>query len=257
MSSLVLIDKEPGITTLTLNRPERRNALTIEMLHGLCGALQDASADPSVRVIILRGAGSDFSSGFDLKEGQDLESSLTHGELLCRAQLLLADARSVTIAAVSGYALAGGGALIASCDYAVCTEDAKFGYPVLKVGIVPTPGMPFLRHELRDRDFRTLVLGGELMDGKWASQAGLVNKVFPTLDEVLGEARRFADSILQSSPVAVSATKRFANSLTRESLHREMEEALTNYKQVRCGKEAAEGLAAFKEKRPPKWTESS
>jgi len=251
--SLVIIEKNAGVVTLTLNRPERRNALTIEMLHLLCGALQDASNDTSVRVVVLRGAGSDFSSGFDLKEGQELENSLTHGELLCRAQLLLADSHAVTVAAVSGYALAGGGALIASCDYAVCTEDAKFGYPVLKVGIVPTPGMPFLRQELSDRNFRALVLGGELMDGNWALQAGLANKVVATIDDAMAEAQRFSNSILQSSPAAVLATKRFANQLTRDNLHKEMQEALTVYKDIRRGAQAAEGLAAFNEKRSPNW----
>jgi len=244
---------QPGIITYTLNRPERRNALTIEMLEAFCEALEKTTKDQTVRVIILRGAGNDFSSGFDLKEGQDLESSLRHGELLCRAQLLLADAPQVTVAAVAGYALAGGGAIIATCDYAICTEDAKFGYPVLKVGIVPTPGMPFLRHELSDRNFRTLVLSGELMDGAWALQAGLVNKTVETIDDAMAEAQRFANTILQSSPAAVLATKRFANHLTREHLHKEMQEALTIYKDIRRGPQAAEGLKAFAEKRSPKW----
>ena len=251
--SVLLTDSQPGIVTYTLNRPERRNALTIEMLEAFCQALEKTTQDQSIRVIILRGAGTDFSSGFDLKEGQDLDSSLRHGELLCRAQLLLADAPQVTVAAVGGYALAGGGALIASCDYAICTEDAKFGYPVLKVGIVPTPGMPFLRHELKDRDFRTLVLGGEFISGEWALQAGLVNKMVAAIDDAIAEAQAFANRILASSPAAVLATKRFANVLTREDLHKEMQEALTIYKDIRRNPQAAEGLKAFAEKRAPNW----
>src|SRR5690349_19691165 len=121
---VLLTDSQPGVITFTLNRPDRRNALTIEMLEAFCEALEKTIKDNTTRVIIIRGTGSDFSSGFDLKEGQDLDTSLRHGELLCRAQLLLADAPQVTVAAVGGYALAGGGALIASCDYAICTEDA-------------------------------------------------------------------------------------------------------------------------------------
>lgn len=252
--ALILSESAPGVLTLTLNRPERRNALTLVMLEELCEALESCAKDPTVRALILKGAGNDFSSGFDLAEGQDVENSLRHGELLCRAQLLLADAPQVTIAAVYGYALAGGGALIATCDYAVCSEDAKFGYPVLKVGIVPTPGMPFLRHELSDRDFRALVLGGELMDGAWAARAGLANKLVKTPEDAVAEANRFAARILESSPVAVAATKRFANTLTRDGLHKEMREALTIYKEVRRGPEAAEGLKAFAEKRSPTWS---
>lgn len=253
MPNQVLEEREPGVLTFFLSRPERRNALTISMLEELCAGLEAAARDESLRVVLLRGAGTDFSSGFDLAEGQDLESSLRHGELLVRAQMLLAESPQVCIAAAYGYALAGGGALIASCDYAVASGDAKFGYPVLKVGIVPTPGMPFLRHELRERDFRELVLGGELMSGARAAEIGLVNKVVATADEAVGEARRFASLILQSSPRAVAETKRFASALTRGQLRAEMEEALEIYKSVRRGSEAAEGLKAFVEKRAPNW----
>lgn len=249
--SLVLVEKAGGITTLTLNRPERRNALTQSMLEQLCAELETADT----RVVILRGAGSAFSSGFDLIEGQDLEVSLKHGELLVRAQLLIAEAAFVTIAAVHGFALAGGGAIIAACDYAVAAADAQFGYPVLKVGIVPTPGMPFLRHELRERDFRALVLGGELISGEKAERIGLVNKCVDTGDEALEEARRFAGLILHSSPRAVAETKRFANALVRSNLRKEMEESLVLYQNVRRGEEAAEGMRAFAEKRPPRWNE--
>lgn len=253
MSSLVLSESVNGVLTLTLNRPERRNALTIAMLEELCAALRGAAQDTSMRVVILRGAGSDFSSGFDLIEGQDLEFSLRHGELLVEAQMLLAESPQVCIAAAYGYALAGGGALIASCDYAVASEDAKFGYPVLKVGIVPTPGMPFLRHELRERDFKALVLGGELVSGARAFEVGLVNKVVANAEEAMAEAQRFAGLILQSSPRAVAETKKFASALTRGGLGPEMEEALEIYRSVRRGAEAAEGLKAFAEKRAPTW----
>jgi methylglutaconyl-CoA hydratase len=249
----LIVESQSGIVTLSLNRPERRNALTLAMLEELCAALEAIKADQSTRVVILKGAGKDFSSGFDLIEGQDLKTSLKHGELLCRAQLLLAETDQITVAAVSGYALAGGGALIAACDYAVASKDAKFGYPVLKVGIVPTPGMPFLRHELSDRDFRTLVLSGELWDGQRAMQAGLVNKVVATAEAAVEEAHRFASLILESSPSAVAVTKSFANELTRGNLRDEMETALLYYKEVRKGPEATEGLEAFAEKRKPDW----
>jgi enoyl-CoA hydratase/carnithine racemase len=254
MSSLVLVDVEPGIKTFTLNRPDRRNALNLQMLEELCDALESAAKDDSLRVLILKGAGTDFSSGFDLTEGQDLDASLRQGDLLCRAQLLLAEAPQVTIAMAAGYALAGGGALIAACDYVICMEDAKFGYPVLKVGIVPTPGMPFLRNELSDRAFRSLVLTGELIDGKQALSLGLVNQTATSVDHAIEEAYRVASLILQSSPAAVAATKRFTNALTRGNLREEMQEALNVYKDIRRGPQAAEGMKALAEKRPPNWS---
>ena len=257
MSSQILVESQPGILTITLNRPERRNALTIQMLTELCDLLQKTAQDKTIRAIILRGAGTDFSSGFDLMEGQDLETSLQHGELLCKAQLLLSEAPQVTIAMVAGYALAGGGAIIASCDYAICLEDARFGYPVLKLGIVPTPGMPFLHGEMRERDFRALVLGGEMIDGKRAVEIGLANKLAASVDEAMGEAYRIAGNVLGTSPMAMAITKRFTNALSRENLHKQMEEALTLYKQARRGEEAAEGMKAFAEKRPPSWQKTS
>lgn len=250
--SLILPQREGAITTITLNRPERRNAFTVAMLEALLASLELASQD-GTRVILIRGADGAFSTGFDLAEAQSLEASARHGELLVRIQLLLAGADQVCIAAVCGFALAGGGAIVASCDYAVASEDAQFGYPVLKVGIVPTPGMPFLRHQLSDRHFRELVLGGELKDARWAEAAGLVNKAFPSFDEALSEAHRFAGLVVQGSPDAVRHTKRFANALTRASLREEMEESLRLFLEVRRGPQAQEGLSAFLEKRKPVW----
>lgn len=249
MPSQILVERSPGVLTLTLHRPERRNALTLTMLEELCAELRSSDA----RVIVLKGSGTDFSSGFDLAEGQDLQGSLRHGELLVEAQMLLAEATQVCIGVAAGYALAGGGALLAACDYVFATDDAKFGYPVLKVGIVPTPGMPFLRHELRDRDFRALVLGGQLISGRQAEQMGLVTKTVGSLEEAMAEARQAAARVLESSPAAVAETKRFTQRLVHGNLRAEMDEALEAYKRIRQGGEAAEGLRAFAEKRAPNW----
>lgn len=252
--SLLLTERDGAILTLTLNRPERKNALTVALLEELCAALEVAARDTSTRALILRGAGNCFSSGFDLAEAQDLNASLRHGELLVRAQLLIAEpAHLATIACVSGFCLAGGGALVAACDYAVASADAQFGYPVLKSGLVPTPGMPFLRHELRERDFRALVLGGELIGGARAAEIGLVNNVVPTADEAFAAAKRFAANVLGASPQAFATTKKFANESVRKDLRQEMSAALEAYRAMRRSPEAAEGLRAFHEKRPPSW----
>jgi methylglutaconyl-CoA hydratase len=252
--NFILVDATSPVTTISLNRTERRNALTCALLEELCAALTDAAAEPKVRVVILKGEGSSFTSGFDLAESLELDSSLKQAELLVKAQLLLAEMDKVCIAVAHGFALAGGGALIAACDYAVASEDAKFGYPVLKLGIVPTPGMPFLRHELKDRDFRDLVLGGELWDAVRSERAGLVNKVVATFELALAEAHRYAGLILASSPVAVAETKRHCNYLERKGLRVELEEALSVFRRVRQGSEAQKGLLAFAEKRTVDWS---
>ena len=253
---LILSETAGGVVVLTLNRPERKNALSVAMLEELGAAIDAAAHAATTRVLILRGAGDAFSSGFDLTEAQDLTASLRHAELLVRVQLHLAESPLVCIAAVHGFALAGGAALIAACDYAVAAADARFGYPVLKSGLVPTPGMPFLRHELRDRDLRAMVLGGEIIDGARAAVIGLVSKTVSDFPAAMAEAHRFAGLVLQGSPQAVAATKKFANSNQRRDLRAELEEALHAYNVVRRGPESAEGLRAFAEKRKPKWLES-
>jgi methylglutaconyl-CoA hydratase len=250
---LIVSEAADGIVTLTFNRAEKKNAFTVAMLEQLCAAIDAAAHQASARVLILRGAGDAFSTGFDLTEAQELTASLRHAELLVRAQLHLAESPLVCIAAVHGFALAGGGAIVAACDYVVSTEDAKFGYPVLKSGLVPTPGMPFLRHELRDRDLRTLVLGGELIGGKRALEIGLVSRTAKDINGALAEAHRFASLVLAGSPQAVVATKKFANVNQRRDLRAELEDALHAYNAVRRGPESAEGLRAFVEKRKPSW----
>jgi methylglutaconyl-CoA hydratase len=248
---LVLTSQVGPILTVTLNRPERRNAFTVEMLELLASTLTDIA--DSVRVVILEGAVGDFSTGFDLIEGRDLETALRHSELLVQIQLLITESERVFIAVVGGFALAGGGGMVAACDYAVATHDSQFGYPVLKVGIVPTPGIPFLKHELGDRKLRELVLGGELKSGTWAAEHGLVNYSFATLEEAQAEALRFAGLVVQGSPNAVRQTKAFTNRVSREEIRKELEEALAIFHEVRRGPEAQEGLNAFAEKRPPNW----
>jgi methylglutaconyl-CoA hydratase len=250
---LIVAETSGGIATLTLNRPEKKNAMTVAMLEELCAAIDAATLDPAARVLILHGAGDAFSTGFDLSEAQDLTASLRHAELLVRAQLHLAESPLVCIAVVHGFALAGGGAIVAACDYAVAARDARFGYPVLKSGLVPTPGMPFLRHELKDRDLRALVLGGELVDGIRAHEMGMISRTADDAASAMKEARRFAALVLAGSPQAVVATKKFANINQRRDLRAELEDALHAYNVVRRGPESAEGLRAFAEKRKPSW----
>lgn len=251
MSETLLSTREGAVLHLTLNRPERRNALTVELLESLNHAL--AIMDGSVRVVTLRGAGTDFSSGFDLAEGADVETSVRHGELLVQAQMRLAEMPAVCVAMVDGFALAGGGALIAACDWVVATEAAKFGYPVLKVGIVPTPGVPFLRRQISDRALRELVFSGDLHSGSWAFEAGLVSALAPTQEDAISQRDTFIAKVLAGSPDAVTTSKRFFFETTGRGLAEEMDAALAAYSAVRRGAQSSEGLRAFLEKRPPVW----
>src|SRR3954463_10156684 len=211
--SVVLVEREsPQISVVTLNRPERRNALTLELLTELCGAISVASEEPEQRVIIFRGAGAAFCTGLDLKEAADQTKAHATAEMVANTLVAISQTRLITIAAVHGAAVAGGAGMMSACDYVVAAERTKIGYPEVRRGLVAGLVMTFLRRQLRERDIRELLLGGELVDAKRALDMGLVNRVV-SRDNVDSEALAFANLVLQGAPNAVIQTKRLIEEL--------------------------------------------
>jgi len=250
---VVLIEKQsPQITVVTLNRSERRNSLTIELLNELIAAIRVASDEPRERVLILRGAGAAFCTGLDLKEAADLKKAQMTAELVAKTLITLAETPLVTIAAVHGAAVAGGAGIMSACDFVVAAEKTKIGYPEVRRGLVAGLVMTFLRRQVGERNMRELVLGGELIDAERAREIGLVNRVVAP-DQLLYEAQRFADSVLQGAPNAVAETKRLIEELWSTSVKEDVDLALKHHMQARESAEAREGIAAFNEKRPPNW----
>src|SRR5438552_9032082 len=250
---VVLIERQtPQIAIVTLNRPERRNALTIELLNELTAAIKVASDEPHERVLILRGAGAAFCTGLDLKEAADPKKAQITADLVAKTLITLSETRLITIAVVHGAAVAGGAGIMSACDYVVAAERTKIGYPETRRGLVAGLVMTFLRRQLRERDIRELLLGAELIDAKRALEMGLVNRVVPA-DEVMNEALKFADSVLQGAPNAVAQTKRLIEELWSTSVRDDLERALKHHMQARASAEAREGIGAFNEKRKPNW----
>ena len=250
---VVLIEKQsPQITVVTLNRPERRNSLTIELLNELIAAIKVASDQPQERVLILRGAGAAFCTGLDLKEAADQTKAHATAEMVAKTLITIAETRLVTVAAVHGAAVAGGAGIMSACDYVVAAEKTKIGYPEVRRGLVAGLVMTFLRRQVRERDLRELVLGGELIEAERAREIGLVNRVVPR-DELMNEAQKFADSVLQGAPNAIANTKRLIEELWSTSVKEDVELALKHHMQARESAEAREGIAAFNEKRKPNW----
>ena len=250
---VVLIEKQsPHITVVTLNRSERRNSLTIELLNELIAAIRVASDEPRERVLILRGAGAAFCTGLDLKEAADLKKAQMTAELVAKTLITLAETHLVTIAAVHGAAVAGGAGIMSACDFVVAAEKTKIGYPEVRRGLVAGLVMTFLRRQVGERNMRELVLGGELIDAERAREIGLVNRVVAP-DQLLYEAQRFADSVLQGAPNALAQTKRLIEELWSTSVKEDVDVALKHHMQARESAEAREGIAAFNEKRPPNW----
>ena len=253
MVSPVSVTRDGAITTATLNRPGERNALNAALLEDLAAAIATAERDPEQRVFVLRGAGRLFCSGLDLAEAAqdgrgEILATLT-GEIL-RA---LSTSRLVTIAAVQGAAIAGGAGLMSACDFAVATRDAKFGYPEIRRGIVPALIMTFLRRQLHERDARELLLLGKLIDAPRALAMGLINRVVADEAALDTEVLTLASSILQGAPEAIAATKKFLAELWPAPLADDIEQALAHHRISDHSAEVREGVAAFREKRPPNW----
>ena len=251
---VVLVEKQtPQITVATLNRPERRNALTLELLNELNAAIKVASDEPRVRVLILRGAGAAFCTGLDLKEAADQKKAHATAEMVARTLVTLSQTRLVTIAAVHGAAVAGGAGIMSACDFVVAAEKTKIGYPEVRRGLVAGLVMTFLRRQVGERNMRELLLGSDLIDAARAKEIGLVNRVVPP-NELMNEAQKFADSVLQGAPRALAETKKLVEELWSSSVTEDVDLALKYHMQARESAEAQEGIAAFNEKRRPNWT---
>src|SRR5256886_7115261 len=155
-------NQSPQITVLTLNRPERRNSLTIELLNELISTVKVASDEPNERVLILRGAGAAFCTGLDLKEAADQTKAHATAEMVAKTLITLAETRLVTIASVHGAAVAGGAGIMSACDFVVAAEKTKIGYPEVRRGLVAGLEMTFLRRHVGECNQRAHGLGGEL-----------------------------------------------------------------------------------------------
>src|SRR5258708_26259518 len=175
-------------------------------------------------------------------------------ELVAKTLITLAETRLVTIAAVHGAAVAGGAGIMSACDFVVAAEKTKIGYPEVRRGLVAGLVMTFLRRQVGERNLRELVLGGELIDAERAREIGLVNRVVPR-DELMAEAQKFADSVLQGAPNAIVQTKRLIEELWSTSVKEDVDLALKHHLQARESAEAREGIAAFNEKRRPNRSE--
>ena len=250
---VLLIEKQsPQVTMITLNRPERRNALTLELLTELSRAIRVTSEQTQQRVLILRGAGAAFCTGLDLKEAADQTNAHATAEMVANTLIAISQTRLVTIAAAHGAAVAGGAGIMSACDFVVAAERTKIGYPEVRRGLVAGLVMTFLRRQVGERNMRELLFGGELIDAARAKEIGLVNRVVAPND-VMIETQKFAESVLQGAPGALAQTKQLMEELWWRSVKEDVDLALKYHMRARGSNEAREGIAAFNEKRKPNW----
>jgi len=254
---VLLVEVADGVARVTLNRPEVRNALDEALLRELEAALRRLEDDPDARVVVLRGAGERaFCAGADLKRVADRGTTLQARESfggLGRILEHMARMRTPVIAQVHGYALAGGCGLAAGADIVVAADDAVFGLPEIKVGLLPLIVMaPILRAVGRKRGL-LMILTGEPVPAREAYEMGLVSRVVPRaeLDDAVG---RLARSLAGYSPAALGLAKEAAGmvpDMEYGAALRYLRELITL---VALSDDAREGIAAFFEKRSPRFT---
>ena len=253
MTELILVETiEPGIVAVTLNRPDRRNALSIDLLERLCVEMERLADDRSNRVVILRGAGPVFSAGLDLREAADSSLVERSAKAVQRALDLLRETPLIVIAAVQGGAFAGGAGVMAACDIVIAADDASIGFPEARRGLLPALICGVLKHKVREGDLRELFLAGDAIDAARAQQIGLVQRIVPK-ERLLAEAIAVAQSVIAGGPQTIRLTKKLMNETFQPSSNDLGPDLIETHLAARHSDEAREGLAAFIEKRRPGW----
>lgn len=253
--ALVLRQDEAGVATLTLNRPKQYNALSQAMLGALQAALDAIAADRTVRVVVIAGAGPAFCAGHDLKEMRAHADRAFHQALFAQCgQVMLTINRlpQPVIARIHGIATAAGCQLVAACDLAVASDNARFAVSGINVGLFcSTPGVALSRN-LGRKQALELLLTGEFIDAPTALRQGLVNRIAP-LDQLDAAVWRLADSICGKSPLAITMGK----ALFYRQLDLSLEEAYACASEAMAcnldSEDAREGIDAFMAKRQPTW----
>jgi len=249
--SEVLVDYEDGLIIITINRPEQRNAVNRAVSLAVAAAVDELDARDDLRVGILTGAGGNFCAGMDLKAFLRDEVVRVEGRGLLG--IVMTPPRKPLIAAVEGYALAGGCEAMLACDLAVAARDAKFGIPEVKRGLAAgAGGLLRLPRLLPPRIAMELALTGDMMSADRAAEFGLVNTLTDS-GGALDEAKGLASRIIANAPLSVAASKRVLVEQQDWSLDEmfERQQAITG--PVIASEDAREGAAAFAEKRPANW----
>ncbi|MER6510001.1 enoyl-CoA hydratase-related protein [Nonomuraea sp. NPDC048881] len=251
MTSLVHRELADGVATVTLDSPANRNALSRRLLAELAEHLRWALAEPGARVIVLTGTGRVFCSGADLKEQRgDADAPVTAS--FPEIMTLLWESPKPVICRLNGTARAGGLGLVAACDFAIAPDTASFAFTEVRLGVVPAMiSVPVLRR-LDPRAAAEYFLTGEVFDAATAARIGLLTRAVPE-DELDATVRHYAGMLARGGPEALAITKR----LVREVPAVSFEEGLRRMSELSAERftsaEGQEGIAAFMDKRPPKW----
>jgi methylglutaconyl-CoA hydratase len=252
---LVLYSQRGPAALITINRPDKRNALSRALIAALTDAFHRAANDSAARSVILTGSGSAFCAGMDLEElrgtlGAESEKVWDDANKLSLLYDLIYRLPKPTIAAINGAAVAGGAGLVSVCDLALSVPDAKFGYPEVRRGLVAAMVMPHLLRHVGERAARWLLLTGELIDAVEALRMRFINAVVSP-EHLMDGADEWAQSLAEGGPRALAQTKDLLRTFSRQALS--VEELAKASAEPRLTDEARGGIAAFFDKKPVPW----
>jgi len=255
--STIKADSDGTLALITLNRPDKRNAISATMIAELLSAL-DQVASGTERVAIITGAGKAFCAGMDLDALKSLatqspEENLADSRRTAGFFRRLWSFPKPLIAAVNGAALAGGCGIATLCDFTIAASEAKFGYTEVRVGFIPALVSMFLERQVGEKLARDLFLTGRILDATEAKAIGLITKIVPG-DQLLLAARELAATLIANSPGSIEATKRLLVHASEAEIDRRIELAMAESVAIRSTSDFREGLAAFLEKREPRWS---
>lgn len=238
----------PGVMQLMLNRPDKRNALSIDMMEQIA----ERFGETQERVVIFGGHGLTFCAGLDLAEAVNPELVQKSADAVAGMLRAIYSAPAVSIAMVQGAALAGGAGLLAACDLVVAAEDAHIGFPETRRGLVAALVMTLLRRRLCGSHISELLLLAEPISAQRAKDIGLVHRIVAP-ETLHASVLTLAETVLRGAPQATARTKWLIQDLEPRAFDEELEMALLAHSETRHGPEAWEGIRAFLEKRAPQW----
>jgi len=237
-----------GVATITLNRPEKRNAISFELMDDLLHALNEVARSDAI-VLIITGAGKAFSSGMDLDNlksllGRSPDQNMQDSQIMVQLFRSLYEFPKVTIAAVNGPAIAGGTGLALLCDFTLAVPDAKFGYTEVRIGFVPAIVSTFLLRQIGEKQARDLLLTGRIFGAEEAARMGLLNEIVPA-DSLMARARELAALLMENSSSSLRATKQLLTDHARAELDTQIDSAVRENAAIRTTADFREGITSF------------
>jgi methylglutaconyl-CoA hydratase len=249
--------QDGAVATITLNRPEKRNAMSVQLVDELLAAF-DTIENSAAQIVILTGAGKAFCAGIDLDGlkslvGKTHEENVQDSARAARMFRRVYDFPLPTIAAVNGAAIAGGTAMATMCDFTLAVPNAKFGYTEVRIGFVPAIVSSILVWQVGHKIARDLLLSGRTFDADDAYRYGLVNEIVEP-DRLMQRAKDLAGELMQNSPSSMRLTKKLINGFIAPMLDQQIAAAIQDNAGIRTTDDFREGISSFLEKRKPKWS---